>query len=323
MSSSLSFDPSLVNIDEKSFSGAFLAEKSYMELLSLADTYFELNMRTASRVLPCCNNSYLLISRDQDKIFKGIGKKVSLQITGLLCDIGMGYLVAIVQMKNNFTSNRVPHIVLAKKHTLSNYSIGTAVAGSRGVLERLYIPVKIHGKIGIMSGSDEETAESSVVINNGLQIHQTNTIVHRPEVTMTVEHPLPQKRVFMPTPPVLDRRTSPVDVPPTVGPPTYQTQEEPQQRLKPVIQQRPQAPSNICQPAEIDSEGSMKIEIKKRPRKKEPDPVPTGDIYKGEPVMRGPRGGLYIMKGKNRYAVKPEQLQQSDVVYKVNMLSAS
>ena len=48
----------------------------------------------------------------------------------------------------------------------------------------------------------------------------------------------------------------------------------------------------------------------------------TGETYQGEQVMKGPRGGKYIMKDgkKKRIPKNIEEGRSSDVVYKINIL---
>ena len=126
--SRLVFEPIHLDPYVDAFNGAFLGQESYMELLRLSDTYFDfLQMSTRDRKLPCSRNSYLLISRAKKHLWKGAGKKVSLVVDRLLYNRTYGILVALVQMKNNFTCNNIPHIVIAKNKEVGNAMISRLV----------------------------------------------------------------------------------------------------------------------------------------------------------------------------------------------------
>lgn len=277
----LLFEPTNLSSDleVKSFNGAFLSQDSYIQLLRLSDTYYDsLKMSTPDRKLPCQINSYLLISRSPDRLWHGIGKKVSLSIHSLLYNKEYGFLVALVQMKNNFTCNRVPHIVIAKNQNISNALISrvldteaSAQPRDPASLQELYTPVKIHGKIGVMQGSEEEILEASTSYIDGIEIERTHKYVTRPEVSMTVEKPLLRK-------PVTNAK---------------------------------------------GDEDSMKISLEPRGhagRAGHAD-IDTGEKYRGETVMKGPRGGKYIMKDNKKVYVPTGKGETSDVVYKINILS--
>lgn len=280
LNNNLSFDKIHLEPDVEAFNGVFLNQESYMLLLKLSDTYFGLNMSTQDRVLPCLNNCYMLISRSYVHLTKGVGKKASLTVNRLLYNKHFGVLVAMVQMKNNFTCNPIPHIVISKRETMSNVTVSRIVNGEEAnefpsVIETLYEPVKVHGRIGIMMGS-EETKQPNTVNINGMIVTQTNQRVVRPEVAYTVEQSAPNK---------------------------FLTFDQFKERAKSTKKE--------------DTDDTMKITIEP----KNTDDVTTGETFRGEPVMQGPRGGKYIIKdGKKVYVKDKAKAEGSDVVYKINIL---
>ncbi len=72
------FTRSVVN--SGSCSGVFISQSSYLELTRLADNYFGLVTHQQPKF------SYMLITRDQEHIWKGIGKHASLKVSELLYD---------------------------------------------------------------------------------------------------------------------------------------------------------------------------------------------------------------------------------------------
>lgn len=145
--------------DPGSWSGVFLSQDSYLELSRLADNYFGLMSRRPLKF------SYMLITRDQEHITKGVGKYASLKVDRLVYDPDSGILSALVAMKNNFTCNQIPHIILSGSGSGSGSASGIAgsadadkiissVVASANInkVKSLPIPIKVHGKIGIMTG---------------------------------------------------------------------------------------------------------------------------------------------------------------------------
>ena len=132
-----------------SFSGVFLHETSYCELLDVAEKYY------GDITLPLRKNCYMLITRDKSKMYTHVGTNVSLFIHALCLNEERGYLVGLVQLKNNFTDNIVPHIIIAKQSGLLCCQIKSdCITGKRVPLP---VPIKVSGKIGVMTDSIEET----------------------------------------------------------------------------------------------------------------------------------------------------------------------
>jgi hypothetical protein len=289
--------PDFAGSASDAFSAAFLDQQSYIELLRIADTYFSLNMTTRDRKLPCQKNSYMVISRyppqDKSYLWKGIGRKVSLTVTDVMYNERYGVLAALVQMKNNFTCNKQPHIVLAKREGVNNVLVSRVVDGSipegyETKVEKLYSSHRAHGKIGVIVDSAEETLNPDMQIVNGIAIRKTHDIVSRPEVVYTVEQP---------PPPCLNKFVS-------------------FDQFKKMGQQRR---DERKRPAGYDDD-VMEITLEA----KDDGVRATGETYQGEPVMKGPRGGQYIIKdGKKKYVPGSKGGGKSDVVYNVNILDST
>ena len=269
------FDLSLLSNDFITcFNAVFIDQESYIKLLNICDGYFGLDMIKKNRKLPCQLNSYMLLSREQKDIAKGVGKNVSLNVDRVLYNSEYGILSALVQMKSNFTCNKVPHIILAKNKNISSNSVASRIInGDTTGYETLYAPIKIKGKVGIITNSSEETLENINIVD-GIPVQSTRNIVTRPEALYTVEQPPP--------------------------------------------------PSNILsfdqfkkQSKELRNREDETMKITLSSGKDEA----TGETYQGEPVMKGPRGGKYILKnGKKKWVPKNLESERSDVVYKVNIL---
>lgn len=253
------------------FSGAFLNQKSYIELLRIADDLYNLNMTSKKRKLPCQLNSYMLLSRKPEQVWKGISKNVCLNVVGISYNEKYGILAAIVQLKNNFTCNRIPHIVLAKRQGINNVLVSKVLMDSDTQTKPLYASHRVHGKIGIIADSGEEIMNMGTKLVNGITMQSTQDVVTRPEVVYAVQQP----------PPVKESR--------------FKSMEQLQDEV-------------------------MEITVEKGSGGE----VATGETYQGEPVMKGPKGGKYIIKdGKKKYVPKSNSGSNSgskDVVYSVNIL---
>lgn len=285
----------LVNHND-AFSAAFLDQQSYIELLRIADSLFGLNMTSRDRILPCQINSYMVISRtppqDTRYLWKGVGKKVSIAIDAMIYNEQYGVLAAIVRMKNNFTCNRNPHIVLGKSEGVNNILVSQVLDGnvpdnSASRVVRLNSPYRVHGKIGVILGSGEERINIDTKMVDGIPMRSTQNVVTRPEVVYTVEQPPPSP-------------------PPNTGKKFVTFEQFKQGRPRP-------KPSN-------DKDDIMEITLEDKSKSGD-GVVATGETYQGEPVMQGPRGGKFITKdGKKKYVPAGKGGGKSDVVYNVNIL---
>jgi hypothetical protein len=294
----LTFESVFVNPEDDAFNGVFLGQDSYKLLLQLSDTYFNLDMYSPKRKLPCLRNSYMIISRSHHQLLHGIGKKACLTVDKLIYNEHFGVLVALVYMRNNFTCNQIPHIVIAKRdQNIHNAIISRIIDGEcsdefPSQVEQLCEPIKVRGRIGIMIGSDE-IIQSDIKYVDGVEVQETQKFVQRPEVAFSVEAPLPSKDK--------DNFIS----------------------FNQFKQKARQHPINV----ESEENETMKITIEPgsgRAARITGDPVATGEYFKGEPIMKGPRGGTFITKdGKKIYTKENGENEKGadDVVYKVSKLS--
>ena len=281
------------NSNSTGFSAAFLSQQSYVELLRTADSFFDLHMTTRNRILPCQVNSYMLIARTPPRayryLWKGTGRKVSLSIDRLLYNSNYGILVGLVQLKTNFTCNNIPHIVLAKREGVNNSLVSRVIENYAKTelpsqIETLYSPFKVHGKIGVMIGSIEEDSIATIIGDTGTGTGTstgTSTYVAPPEVMFSVE------------------QSPPFPLP---------SHELPQSStILSFDDFKTHAHVHYAQ-----EDDQMKITVKG-------GDVATGEKWQGEMVMKGPRGGKFIIKdGKKKYV--PVIKEDGDDVYNVNIL---
>ena len=299
------FEPIIVNPDQDAFTGAFITQESYVTLLRLLDSYFSLDMLTQNRKLPCTKHSYMLISKSEQSRWVNVGRKVSLTVTKILHNPNYGIAVAFVYLKTNFTCNAIPHIVLAKEHNINRATVNNIIqnANSGNEVVQLEAPLKIHGRIGVLIDSGEEIVMADRVADG---IQHTHCVVTRPEVTLSVEQPPPFQQI---------------------------SSEEYRDRNKPAESE----PEPV-----IEAHGDdLSITVEPTNRKRG-NAVPTGDTYKDCPVMKGPRGGMFVIKDDKKIYVTPSMLTKekektskgsssgksglggsltkSGAVYRVNML---
>lgn len=185
---SIIFDPNKP-IEDPAFNAVFLTQQSYINILDLVDIYFKVGMRTEGSTLECLPQSYMYITYKKHKLRMGISKNVTLKINGLAYSPKLHTIVAYVHLKNNFTDCQIPHIVISKPRNLKRSDIRKLLMDPSFQLHTLHAPYTVHGKIGIMSGSTEESA--SMVYEGGSPVQISNTIVTRPEATLSVENSPP------------------------------------------------------------------------------------------------------------------------------------
>ncbi len=183
------FDPN-INTKEGGFSAVFLSQQSYINLLDLVDHYFNLGMRTEACTLECLPQSYMFITYKKDNIMKGVGKMVSLKLFCLAYSPKLHTIIGYVHLKNNFTDNEAPHIVISKPNNLKRSDLRKMLKDPSFQTHMLHAHYTVHGKIGIMSGSKEEAA-SIMYSNDGSQVQFSNNTVNRPEATISVENSSP------------------------------------------------------------------------------------------------------------------------------------
>lgn len=281
------YRPEVFKNNDGGFSAAFLGQKSYIELLRIADSFFSLNMTTSNRQLPSQQNSYMVMARsppqDVDCLWKGVGRKIALTVDSMLYNSQYGVLVALVRMKCNFTCNEHPHIVLAKSEGVNNALVSRVVDDmhEESRKEQLYVPHRVHGKIGIIFGSGEEQITPDIKIIDNLEVRTTHNVVTRPEVVYAVERPLSPKPCS---------KFVSFD------------------QFKKISRDHPLSNDDVMEITLEDKDGQGEA-------------VPTGEIYQSEQVMKGPRGGKFVIKdGKKKYVPGNKGGGKSDVVYNVNIL---
>lgn len=151
-------------IDQKKdgeFSGIFLNRKSYMELLQLADAHFDLNLRTQNSSLQNLPLCYMLMSKKRKFMTRGLGMLACVTINSLTYNTIEGFVVANVMLKTNYTCNKRPVIVIAKKSHVSNADIQKILCLKTNLGNTIVEinPKIIHGKIGIVFDYKEENDE--------------------------------------------------------------------------------------------------------------------------------------------------------------------
>lgn len=181
-----------------SFGGAFINSESYGQLLDIVDIYYGLGMKTDSCPYPLQEHCYLLISRDPNKIVKTLGRKVKLQVNRLIHNEAYGVVAATVVLKSNFTCNKTPHIVIAKREGLSHAMISKIINGDMdhkhpSHIKKLHTPYTLHGIIGLLYNSNLEIPEQETPVGHvakddrGDIVYYTGQKVSRPELTVTVD----------------------------------------------------------------------------------------------------------------------------------------
>lgn len=302
------FEPVIIP-DTDAFSGAFITLDSYKQLLQSVDSYFGLNMLSSTRSLPCNKHSYMLIKkhiRDRPhQIWCGVGKKVSLVVHSLVYNQQYGMVCGLVHLKANFTCNKVPHIVLAKRKELNRATVHSILEADSPHTHRVNLPspLRVHGRIGVLMGSGEESVLASRVDG----VLQSHTAVSRPEITFTVEHPDPEPGVSL-SADEYQRKQAARDA---------HIQATRISRQAAVEEEEPAKPDTM----EITLNGGTAGGSSGGTGGTE-----TNETYKGYPVQRGARGGKYIIKenGIKEYVKEKAQPKQSGSdggpVYKVNML---
>jgi hypothetical protein len=281
-----------------------------MELLKIVDQYLPLNMLTSERKLPWVKHCYMLITKDYDKLWFNVGKKASLTITQLIYDTNRGILAALVYLKHNFTCNKTPHIILAHR------AHGDIDFDSSHIV-RLEQPFKAHGRIGVLAVADN--------------------VVTRPETTLSVENPDPDLDISLSSQPQAEHKSQALHEPQAElqseprhkSQPQHEPQHEPQHRSQAPHIDRSQSQHSQHIPSSTDEEMQITItssKSKSKPKSEPKEPIPTGEVYKGCAVMKGPRGGKFIMKEGKKiyYNGQPEEsgkkVTNGSAVYKVNML---
>lgn len=183
------------DIQQLNFSAVFIHQAYYTELLRLCNTYFNLNMLDPDkRELPLPKFTYMLIRKDtsnKQQLFLNVGIHTRMNITKLIYNKKFGILVAAVQLKKNWTCNTIPHIVLAKKHNVTNDFINLVINGGFTHFEGNNVididdPFSIKGRIGVMTNSTIEDPYVETTIEGGVRVETSSEVVERPEVSISI-----------------------------------------------------------------------------------------------------------------------------------------
>lgn len=198
----LTFDPIELQALQTSavglFNGAFIDSNSYSQLLDLVDIYFGLGMKTDTCPYELKEHCYMLISKQTDRLFKLLGQNVKLRVSHIYHNEHYGVLAAKVILKNNFTCNGTPHIVIAKRKDLNHSVIRKIVDGELDykypcIVKKLHAPCALHGVIGVLCNSDLEDDIVTSHVQDGM--YHTGTKVSKPELTVSVDNfPPPEKK---------------------------------------------------------------------------------------------------------------------------------
>uniref|UniRef100_A0A6C0J656 Uncharacterized protein n=1 Tax=viral metagenome TaxID=1070528 RepID=A0A6C0J656_9ZZZZ len=281
-----------------SFSGAIVDSDSYTQLLDLVDMYYGLGMKTNICPYPLQEYTYMLISKDNRYFHKLLGKQVKLRISHLYYNSYYGVLAAKVILKNNFTSNKTPHIVIAKKTELNNSVIKQIIDGELDykypcIKKKLHAEYTLHGKIGVLCNSD---LENDIVVeeiheekNN--TVHYSGKKVYKPELTVAVE-------CF--PPPIKDKKYLSIH-------------DLKNNKITPFVMSETE--SNESNESVSDDDNII---------------TTSADIFQGCQIEQGPRGGKYIMKDGRKKYIKDGDLSVSKTsstyssnrpVYSLNLLN--
>jgi hypothetical protein len=131
----------------------------------------------------------MYITYKKDYLKRGVGKNVSIKISALSYSPKFQTIVAYVNLKKNFTDNLMPHVVLSKPRNMKRADIRKLLMDESFETHQLPLLYTVHGRIGLMCGSMEESA--SIVFSNGNTVQISNTTVSRPEVTISVDNSPP------------------------------------------------------------------------------------------------------------------------------------
>lgn len=192
---SIVFEKDNIDPSRQKFSAVFVHQDYYLELLKLCNTYFNLHLlNPEQRELPLPQFTYMLIKKNQDRtdLSANIGLHSRITIDQLIYNKKFGLLVARVRLKKNWTSNPVPHIVLAKRTNVTNNLINLVLSGNFSHFEDnqitdIYDPVSIKGRIGVMLDSTIEDHYVESTEEDGIRVEKTTQMVQRPEVSISME----------------------------------------------------------------------------------------------------------------------------------------
>ena len=135
------------------FSGIFLNKTSYQELMNLANQHFDLKLGSSDSLLHPLPLCYMLITRKRKLMKKALGRLACVKVEAITYNRVLGFVVANVRLKKNYTDEKNPIIVIAKSYGLPNAEIQKSLWRKSDAfnLQRVQVPDEIiHGKIGIV-----------------------------------------------------------------------------------------------------------------------------------------------------------------------------
>jgi hypothetical protein len=190
------FDAAL-NVNGKDvFSGFFITEQSYSNILEIADLYFK--MGPEKKLMQLVDNPHMFITSNMHKIKTGIGKSASLRVSHLGYNAFNRSLIAVVQLKNNFTDRQVPII------KLSEASAKTTAPSAAGLTSTAPLTLTAPDKVAAAVLTSAEPNYTIIKLHNpytvygkiGMFINEVPSEVStpqiaRPEITLTVDNSPP------------------------------------------------------------------------------------------------------------------------------------
>jgi hypothetical protein len=259
----------------------------------------------------------ILQRKGSKTLYKNIGRKVTMKVTKLAHSRAMGILVAEVYLTKNFTPFRIPHIILGTKtHELNSHLAVNVLDGEYDHLEDMICildpTVSVEGMIGV-----ELESKTKITLENQSQGQQMKKCNHsrRIENDETIhffDNHLSNNVV---------NRPEVVDSVERVLPSVLRMQKQQEQEQQESERRKQEREL-------VDKEDNNSDEDNK-----EDDPR----YYRGELIMKGPRGGQYIIKdgkkiyvksdantstsrSKSQKTSKSKKTFGSNVIYKVNFL---
>ncbi len=301
---------------ENAFSALFIHEKSYIKVLQKANFHFGLHLLSHNRELPLVKTAYMKLS---DKIIPNPGKNGNVSILELIYSKSLKLLICIAKLKTNFTCMKIPYIILAgsgEEHMI--YGLITGKYDNLGGLIRHDIDFKLKGKIGnaIDNQRNEKNESVSDIIKEDRQSKKY-------EVQNDIKHDL-----IMPS-------ATAVEIPPELN--KYFMNRE--KNMKSQLEKngitadvttmegyiRPEVQETV-ERAPVKSftiQGEVTNKTANTTSNLDNDEPET---WQGFKVMKGARGGKYVLKGGKKKYIKNSgysKTSKSGIIYKVRLSDGS
>lgn len=343
------------SIPLNSFCAAFIHQDYYISLLQKCNDLFDLNLLNPDkREIQLRESAYMLISTDPNVINKiDVGVKVRMTVIELCYSKPLKIIVARIHLRSNFTSCEIPHVIIAKHHDMPNGIATGVLDGTFSHMGDFYSrdlsdnPLVIKGRIGLIMNTDQEKHKSMLKTSSkrteNINISfpdEDSRPTHSHEEINFMEQSYPISKYFIKNKDADKRSINELKrsvlsehdgsliqhSQKTVYRPevTHSVQKMPVGADK--IMDEPDENQFINHQAQTEEtntiEGTSAAEDGGGIGS-----IYTGEIYKGYNVIKGPRGGKYIIKNGKKTYVKDEPAGQksgalfkSGIVYKVNIL---